>query len=217
MSIGASAAASKVLGYDDAKCSTDTHNCAMGPLLAETSASFNAAIPAAAAPSNAEDGEKRSDDDDDDDDAGNDDVMLNTSGGKIFVSSRMHHLYIRRCRADDTAHPYHGMSYVVWTRLVRIEKTAPATVSKGPTTDETDDDLSDGESIDDERDAPPPADAKTKGRRPAARHEFVGLPKVGKQQVMLLHAYGSSSCFVLRSSTSCVLFNVPANSVRTNF
>ncbi|CAM9864610.1 unnamed protein product, partial [Laminaria digitata] len=95
----------------------------------------------------------------------------------------MHHLYIRRCRAEHTSHPYHGMSYVVWTRLVRLEKAAPAMISKGASPDESDDEGSDGESIDDVCGPPPPAKRQKAGRRPATRHDFVGLPKVGKQQV----------------------------------
>lgn len=189
MSLGAPAAASKVLGYSDAKCSTDTNNCPMGPLLTETSAFFDAVTPSSGQTTSNDVGDEGSDGDNDnvtDDDACDKDVMLSTSGGRITLSTRMHDLYVRRCRADDSTHPYYGLSYAVWTRLVRVINSPTTTAPVVPANDESDDDVSDSESIDDEYDTPPPASAQKRGRCPATRHDFVGLPSVGKQQVIML-------------------------------
>lgn len=119
--LGATAAASKVLGYDDAKISHEGVMCPLGPLLAETSASF-VDLPA---PQNATgvgeddggggngDGEGESRDDGGDDHDDSDDeptgVMLSTFAGKITISPRMHHLYVHRCAPDDVSHPYFNM------------------------------------------------------------------------------------------------------------
>ncbi|CAM9139568.1 unnamed protein product, partial [Pylaiella littoralis] len=70
------------------------------------------------------------DDDNDDVDGGANGVMLSTFGGKIKISTRVHDMYLHRCAADDIDHPYHGMCYVVWLRLVRTEKAAPTSSKK---------------------------------------------------------------------------------------
>ena len=154
----------------------------MGPLLRDASAAFDVATPARdTLPDGAENvGDADDSDDDNDDDGG---AVFTAAGGKLRVSTSMHHLYLHRCLPDDTEHPCHGMSYVVWMRLVRIEKSAPL---KDPTPPDPEDDDSEpeGESIDDCcSTSPAKAPAKKRGRRPAGRYGFVGLPRVKKQQV----------------------------------
>lgn len=129
MSLGAPAAASKVLGYSDAKCSIDAMNCPMWLMLKESSAAFDVATPPPISPENndnedpAEEQQLAEDDggDKDDNDEGEGDVIITTTARKLRVSTSVHNLYFRRCLRDDTSHPYHGMCFIVGMRLVRIE------------------------------------------------------------------------------------------------
>lgn len=193
MTLGGPAAASKVLGYSDSKSSSDAVDCAVWPLLKGASAAFgNPASPPASA-GNADDEEQGAQPDnhdhsDDDHDAGSD-VFISGATGKLRVSTCMHHLYYRRCDKDDTDHPYYNMCFVVWTRLVRVETPkAGAKASKTTSADELDDGMDDeepdGEDIENCNDtSAPAAAAKKPGRKLSDRHEFVGLPKMKKQQV----------------------------------
>lgn len=191
MSIGAPAAASKVLGYSDAKCSTETTNCPMWSMLREASAAFDDPAPPPTSPGHADEEEKGGQDDNldsDDDEDGGGDVIISGATGKLRASTIMHHLYFRRCHKDDTGHPYYNMCYIVWTRLVRVEPSAPTLTSKTPapdnSDDRSDDDEPEGEDIEDCCDAgPSKARGRKRGRRRSDRHGFVGLPKVNKQQV----------------------------------
>lgn len=112
MRIGAPDAAIKVLGYSDATISSDAQICPMGPILAETAASFDIVVRTTDAAANINGGEGGSENDEDDggdDDAG-DNSMLSTFRGKITMSMRPHQLYRRRCHVEDTGHPFHIMS-----------------------------------------------------------------------------------------------------------
>lgn len=62
--------------------------------------------------------------DDDSDSAGG--VIISTVKGKLAIDQRAHLLYLHRCDRHDTTHPLHGMSYLVWHRLVRVERTHPS-------------------------------------------------------------------------------------------
>ena len=231
MTMGGPAAASKVLGYTDSKCSHETHNCPMAPLIAESSKFFeNLPTAASGQPSTTSDqqGEIYENDDiDDDEEDDRHDIMLNTAGNKIKISTSLHQLYLRRCRPDDHDHPYFGMSYVVWARLVRVETSGGSRHSQQRQDDSSTDDSSrddfehdsedDGDSqkespvpkpnekstgrppcsdlddsmnsSDDDGDSstktPPSKPGKKKGGRPPCpRYDFVGEPKLTKQQVI---------------------------------
>lgn len=183
MPVGAPAAASKVLGYTDAKSAPDARTCPMKPLLALASASFDALPPAEGSNDNADD-----EDDGDDDDDGDDyhsGAILNTSGGKIRISISLHELYLRRCLPNDTEHPYHGMCYAVWARLVRIENTPRKQKPARRPNDDNDRESGDSDDTCDTPPPSPPAATRKRGRPLAKRHDFVGLPTVHKQQVIL--------------------------------
>lgn len=178
----------------------------MWPLLREASAAFGSPAPPTASPGDADDEEAQGvEDDSQDSDGAQDDggeVFISGATGKLRVSTCMHHLYFRRCHREDTDHPYHDMCYVVWTRLVRVEtpRKGCGKTSKTPDHDDTDNDTDeedpdvdlddeepDGIDIEDCDDiGAPRAAAKKPGRKPSDRHEFVGLPKMIKQQVRWL-------------------------------
>lgn len=189
MSLGAPAAASKVLGHSDSKCSTDATYCPVWPLLREATDAFCDPVPPPEAhDSGDEEGKAEEDDNESDDDDNGHDVIINAATGKLKMSTRLHHLYFRRCHRNDTGHPYHGMCYVVWTRLVRIEACSASRTSKTPTEnnrdDDTDHDDPDGTDIEGCFDSVTQrAPAQKRGRKAANRHSFVGLPKLNKQQV----------------------------------
>ena len=223
LSVGGPAAASKVLGYSDSKCSHTVHNCPMAPLLKESSAFFaarSAETSGGEPPSANQDGNARDqngnagDGDNGEADADDEiDVSLDTAGSKIKVCTHTHHLYLRRCLPDDTGHPYHGMSYFVWMKLVRIEpivkskQSAPVMDEKegsdgdpddgcGPPSKTSEPLLDDDEGShsepdegdncnddDGDDDATAAASKKKMGRPAAPRYQFVGLPKMDKQMV----------------------------------
>lgn len=193
--LGAPAAASKVLGYSDAKCSSEAVACPVWPLLREDADAFGkpAAPPASPADSDDEEKEGRDDNSDSDnengDNVGGVDVFISGVTGKLRMSTLLHHLYLRRCDKDDTEHPYHGMSYVVWARRVRIEaaqrasKMASNTPARGVTDADMDEEPG-GEDIEDCCDTGASAAAPARRvRKPSERHDFVGLPATLKQQV----------------------------------
>lgn len=51
-------------------------------------------------------------------------VMVTPSDGTLTVVRTAPADYIHRCRAEDTTHPFHGMSNFMYTRLVKIEEGA---------------------------------------------------------------------------------------------
>lgn len=196
INLGAPAAASKVLGYSDVKISTETTSCNMWPMLKEASAAFDVATPRPASAETAEEDDQPALHDNQDSDDEEDDAIISGTSGKLRLTTRAHHLYLRRCGRDDTSHPYHGMSYVVWTRLVRVEpcstskkaKTSRPPAGNNATDEESDssthDNEPEGESIEDcfDNGSPSPA-GRNRGRRASDRYAFVGLPKINKQQV----------------------------------
>ena len=229
LSVGGPAAASKVLGYSDSKCSHTVHSCPMVPLLRESSAFFAArsAETSDGEPPSANQDGNAGDGDNGEVDAMNEiDVSLDTAGSKIKLCTHTHHLYLRRCLPDDTDHPYHGMSYFVWMKLVRVEpivkyKQSPPVLDDkegsdgdlddggGPQSKSTEPVLSDDEGSDSEPDDGDECDdddgndddatvaaSKKKGRIPAKRYQFVGLPKMDKQMVGGVCA--CRSCFVAK-------------------
>lgn len=196
MTLGGPAAASKVLGYTDGKCSSEAIDCPAWPLLREASAAFGDPAPRPASPPDGDDEEQEVRDDDHDSDGDHDDhdgsgdVFISGATGKLRVSTSLHHLYFRRCHRDDTDHPYHGMCYVGWVRLVRVEPRSKASLkaSDKPARDDhddnSDDEEPDGEDIEDCYDTGASGSAgKKRGRKASDRHDFVGLPKINKQQV----------------------------------
>ena len=188
MSLGAPAAASKVLGYSDSKCSTEAANCPMWPILNEASAAFGISdsTPASTEDDNeSQRGDQNSDSDSEDSNGGTNAVFINGASGTLRVSSSIHHLYFRRCRKDDSSHPYHGMSYVVWMRRVRVEvpkKNSTLDCNRNdPGDEEPIDEDGDEEPIDEEPDGESIEDccdsnsakkaARKPGRRPNDRHQ----------------------------------------------
>lgn len=113
----------------------------------------------------------------------------------------MHDLYLRRCHPDDTEHPYHGMSYCVWMKLVRVEPSKGRKPVPDDTSNKDDEssssDKEDGDNCEDScDDATVTNTLKKKGRPACDRYEFVGSPKISKLQVMYIEFPLSTSFIV---------------------
>lgn len=203
--IGAPAAASKVLGRDDHKISHVATNCPMAPLLAWSASEVAQRSVHRASPdsnngytddngndNNSENGIEANDDDDY--------ITISAAGGSLKVSIRAHHLYLQRCKKQDTGHPLHDMSYFVWHRRVRVEKllrrdrkapktsnTAACRASNERLCDDylsSDDESSDDEPSGDNISTTPSAGRTNKTGRPSSkRYPFVGDAKQDRQQV----------------------------------
>ncbi|CAM9426660.1 unnamed protein product [Laminaria digitata] len=201
LSIGGPAAVSKIFDLPDAKIYHPTVPCPMGPLLA-CATSVDGPLDGDGNNSNRNDnGNNDSSNATDRNDIGNDDSSDNNDNvndgddsngaiivpvnGKLTVTNRTHALYRDRCDPDDTSHPLHGMSYFVWTRLVRVGRLKPAasastiSASHGP---DSSDSEPDGDDTTDDVSAP---SATTKRGRPrSTRHLFVGQHRSTWQQVV---------------------------------
>ena len=193
LAIGGPAAASKVLDLPDHKLSHAVVPCPMSPLLAWASSR-----------------DKIVDADDGRDDSGSDTdseigdngpshgtgAIITPVGGRLTVAQRTHLLYRHRCERDDTNSPFHGMSYFVWCRLVRVEKSKPSTTANQASEDDEtlDDSDQDGESANDSGDdggtSPSGEDPlerqPRKGRRPSTRYPLTGDYRHRWQQVRIV-------------------------------
>ena len=118
LNIGGPAAASKVFDLPDAKISHSTSPCPMGPLLAWASSRDQPELNNSNINRNGEDG-SNSDEEGSDYGSG---MIVSAVEGKLTVNQRAHLLYRNHCNPDDDDHPLHDMSYVVWHRLVRVER-----------------------------------------------------------------------------------------------
>lgn len=125
LAIGGAAAISKIMGWPDHWLSHATVRCPMAPLLAWASSRDK--------PADADDSDGSSDSDSDRGaESDGDGVIITPVGGKLTVAQRTHILYRCRCDPDDESHPFWDMCYVVWCRLVRIERRkSPASKKKG--------------------------------------------------------------------------------------
>ena len=137
LNIGGPAAASKVFDLPDAKISPFTSQCPMGPLLAWASSRDQPKLNNSNVNRNGEEDGSNSDEEGSDDGSG---MVVSAAEGKLTVNQRAHLLYRNRCNPDDDEHPLHDMSYVVWHRLVRVERyRAPPKSSKIRSGDDSDD------------------------------------------------------------------------------
>lgn len=78
----------------------------------------------------------------DTDSDGDEGVSITTVRGKLTVTQQSHILYLHRCSPEDTDHPLHGMCYLVWHRLIRVERCSPsdsATSTQTPSGSDEDD------------------------------------------------------------------------------
>ncbi|CAB1107609.1 unnamed protein product [Ectocarpus sp. CCAP 1310/34] len=191
LSIGGPAAASKVFDLPDHRISHPTVPCSMSPLLTWATSRDGPL-----------DGEvDRVDDSSDDDDQNDSDVeesiIITPFKGKLTVAQRVYLLYLKRCDPNDTTNPVHGMSYVVWHKLVRLERCLPGRNHPAPT-DRSDDDSessgddepSDADDIGDDDsngDDVPATRRPARGRPRANRLRFVGDFKNKWHQVPRFH------------------------------
>ncbi|CAN0560933.1 unnamed protein product, partial [Ectocarpus sp. 12 AP-2014] len=116
------------------------------------------------------------------------DVIITPFKGKLTVAQRAYLLYRNRCRPGDTGHVLHGMSYVFWHKLVRVERYDPLDHEK-PDPPQS----SDASDPDSDCDTVQPGDPVSPcgrrapsraGRRRACRYDFVGEYKHKWQQVL---------------------------------